>query len=172
MSAPAPIGPVTLRPATSRDTPAVRALVFGILAEFGFTPDPTGTDADLEDLELSYSRRGGAFELAEGTHGELLGCVGLYPLDGETVELRKMYLRADARGLGLGHRLLAHALDVARDRGFSTVVLQTASLLERAVGMYRRAGFEPYQPEVRVPRCDIALRLRLPGRDLSRAPGV
>jgi putative acetyltransferase len=172
VSALTPPGPVTLRPATSRDTPAVRALVFGILAEFGFTPDPAGTDADLEDLELSYSRRGGTFEVAVGPNGELLGCVGLYPLEMETVELRKMYLRADARGLGLGRRLLAHALDVAHDRGYGTVVLQTASVLERAVSMYRRAGFEPYQPEVWVPRCDIALRLRLPRRDLSRAPGV
>lgn len=151
------------RPAVSADTTAVRDLVFGVLREYGFTPDPKGTDADLDDLELSYGRRGGAFELLVDQEGRLLGCVGLYPQGGTTAELRKLYLRPEARGQGLGRRLLAHALDVARGQGFEVVELQTASTLDRAVAMYRRAGFEAFEPAVRVPRSDIALRLRLSG---------
>ena len=159
--APGPIVNATIRSATHADTDAVRDLVFGILPEFGFSPDPAGTDADLENLEVSYLARGGAFDLVVNQRGDLLGCVGLYPLDGITVELRKMYLRPEARGHGLGRLLLSHALTRARELGFGIVVLQTATVLDKAIAMYRRAGFEPYHPEERVSRCDMALRLVL-----------
>lgn len=156
-----PLAAATIRPATNADTNAVRDLVFGILAEFGFSPDPAGTDADLDNLEASYIDRGGAFDLAVSGRGDLLGCVGLFPLDDRTVELRKMYLRPDARGQGLGHRLLSHALNRARELGFTAVVLQTATVLDKAIALYRQAGFEPYHPAERVARCDLALRLVL-----------
>ena len=84
--------------ATGADTPAVRELAFGVLTEFGFSPDPAGTDADLDDLQRSYLAHGGRFELVVDSQGRLLGCAGLYPVEGNTVELRKMYLRPEARG--------------------------------------------------------------------------
>ena len=59
--------------------------------EFGLTPEPGGTDADLNDIETEYFERGGLFEILEDANGNLLGTVGLFPLDEQTVELRKMY---------------------------------------------------------------------------------
>lgn len=158
------------RSATGADSAAVRELVFSILAEFGFTPDPAGTDADLDDLERSYLARGGAFELVLDRHDRLVGCAGLYPTGAKTVELRKMYLRPEARGQGLGRRLLAHVMEVARELEFDVMELQTASVLDRAIAMYRQAGFQPYEPAERVPRCDIALRLALAGAAAAPAP--
>jgi len=151
----------TFRSATQADAGPVRELVYQVLREFGFTPDPAGTDADLEDLERSYLARGGVFELLLDEQGKLVGCVGLYPIDEATAELRKMYLRPDARGHGHGQRLLDHALGHARRLGFGIVVLQTATILERALTLYLRAGFAPYEPEERVSRSDLALRLVL-----------
>jgi len=79
-----------------------------------------------------------------------------------TCELRKMYLRRDYRGQGLGKRLLEHALAEARRLGFKTVTLETASVLKEAIRLYETYGFKPYAPSHLSRRCDQAYELRLP----------
>lgn len=153
-----------LRCIRPEDREAVRALVFETLREFGFPPDPAGEDADLDDPAMSYLARGGAFEVLLDGGGRLIGCFGLYPVDAERVELRKMYLRPEARGRGLGRRLLERAVARARALGFRCLELQTATILATAVAMYTRRGFTPFEPQHRVPGCDTALRLVLRGQ--------
>jgi N-acetylglutamate synthase-like GNAT family acetyltransferase len=95
---------IRLRPARNADGPAVQAIVFSVLEEYGLTPDPEVVDADLRSLESSYQDRGGAFEVLEAPGGRIVGCVGLLPVDAATCELRKMYLLPGVRGRGLGRR--------------------------------------------------------------------
>ena len=159
----------SIRAATSADSAAVRQLVTGVLNEFGFPLESAGTDADLEDLGSSYIARGGWFAILEDSHGDPVGCVGLYPLsssDGgrRTCELRKMYLRREARGHGHGRRLLKEAISRALELGFEAVVLETASTLTDAIALYTRFGFQPYQSSHRSPRCDRSFRLELSAR--------
>ena len=151
---------MTIRPATNADADEVRALVFGVLAEYGLSPDPDGTDADLADLEASYGARGGAFDVVED-EGRIVGSVGLYALEGGVCELRKMYLARETRGQGLGKRVLEHALDRARALGFRRVELETASVLVEAIGLYTRYGFSPVDPAHLSPRCNRAFALDL-----------
>jgi putative acetyltransferase len=152
---------VRLRPATDADGPAVRDLVFGVLEEYGLEPDPEGTDSDLRSLEGTYAGHGGLFDVLEDREGAVVGCVGLYPIDATVCELRKMYLRADVRGRGLGRRLLLHALDRARELGFGRVVLATASALKDAIALYERHGFRPRETADLPARCDGAYFLDL-----------
>ena len=105
------------REAVSRDSKAVFGIVDSVLREYGLEPDPLGTDADLADLEASYSKRGGVFRVIESADKIIVGCGGLFPVDSTTVELRKMYLLPEARGRGLGKKLLAELLDEARSVG-------------------------------------------------------
>ena len=56
---------LTIRPATNNDLEAIVKLVFGVLREFGLEPDPSATDADLQDIEANYLQRGGLFEVIE-----------------------------------------------------------------------------------------------------------
>ena len=150
----------TIRPATNGDAEAIRALVFGILREFGFSPDPTGTDADLADLEASY-QRGGAFDVLTDASGRIVGTVGLFPLAVGVCELRKMYLAPERRGRGLGGRLLRHAVSRARELGFTRIELETATVLETARRMYESFGFRPFTPHRVTCRCDRAYYLDL-----------
>jgi len=78
-----------------------------------------------------------------------------------TCELRKMYLRRDHRGKGLGKRLLEHALAEARRLGFKRVTLETASVLKEAIRLYESYGFQPYVPTHLSCRCDQAYLLEL-----------
>lgn len=151
-----------VRPATNRDVPAIKNLVFSVLEEYGLRPDPGSTDLDLEDPEKTYHQQGGAFEVVvERAEGELVGTVGLLPLDEKRVELRKMYLAARVRGLGLGKLLLERSLRQARRLGFQEVWLETNSRLREAIRLYRKFGFRPIEVEHLAARCDQAYVLRL-----------
>jgi putative acetyltransferase len=145
---------VTIRAATNRDVERIKGLVFSTLREFGLQPDPETTDADLEDIEESYFKRGGVFEVIEDAEGNLLGTAGLYALDNETCELRKMYFAQELRGRGLGRHMLERTVENARRLGFKTMRLETARVLEKAVRLYTRFGFKPFEITHKSARCD------------------
>jgi len=150
-----------LRQATNADAESIRALVFAVLEEYGLEPDPNATDADLDDIEQSYLAPGGTFRVLEDKDDAVIGAYGLFRIDSDTCELRKMYLRRDQRGRGYGRRLLDDALARAKALGFARVTLETASVLREAIALYERYGFIPYQPNHLSPRCDQAYVLTL-----------
>lgn len=150
-----------LRTAAPSDAAAVREIVRAVLGEYGLPPDPHGIDRDLDDLDAHYFSRGGTFLIAVASDGTVVGSCGVAPLEGSTWDLRKMYLRAEARGHGLGKRLLARALAFVRSRGGKRVELETASVLKEAIGLYQRAGFQPLHRPLQAQRCDKAFALDL-----------
>lgn len=148
-----------LRPATEADQPSIKALIFAILDEYDLEPAPQTTDKDLDDLEGFYA--GGLFDVLETGNGDIIGTVGLMPMAGGACELRKMYLKASYRGRGYGGRLLKHAIARAKELGFTRIELQTARVLEEAVGLYEKFGFAPSEAAALERRCDQALALTL-----------
>jgi putative acetyltransferase len=152
---------VVIRAATNQDSERIIALVFGVLSEYGLPPDPGSKDADLKDIEGSYIRAGGVFEVIEDKAGNLLGTYGLYPLDKETCELRKMYFVPKIRGKGLGRRVLERAVEHARRLHYKAIVLETHSALKEAIHLYTRFGFVPTKLEHVTERVDQAFILKL-----------
>jgi len=150
-----------VRPAIAADAAAVRAVVGTVLGEYGLRADPSGTDSDLADVAASYAARGGTFDVAVASDGRIAGCCGVYALDEATCELRKMYLLKDARGHGVGGRLLRRALAFARARGFRRIELETAAVLKEAIALYSGAGFRPIARAHLASRCDQAFALDL-----------
>ena len=150
-----------VRSATNGDCDAIKELVFAVLREYQLQPDPNGTDADLNDIETSYLRSGGRFDVLVDSRGVIVGSVGLYPIDSATCELRKMYLSQQVRGQGQGRRLLEYALAQAKEIGFRRVVLETASVLKEAIALYQLYGFRPYEAPHLSQRCDGAYVLDL-----------
>jgi GNAT superfamily N-acetyltransferase len=151
---------IIVRSAANADCERVRKLVFGILREYGLAPDPEGTDRDIADIEAHYLDRGGVFELFEDEQGNLLGTCALYPLTGDTVELRKMYFAPELRGRGFGKKTLQRMIETSRAGGFKKIYLETASVLKEAVHLYEKFGFVPTR-EKHTPRCDAAYVLNL-----------
>ena len=151
---------ISVRPATNRDCAAIRELVFGILRDYNLELDLSGTDEDLSDIEAHYIRRGGVFEVLEDENGALLGSVGLYPIDAETIELRKMYFARELRGKGFGKMMLQRMIEQSRALGYKKIYLETASVLQEAVGLYEKFGFQPTD-EKHTPRCDKAYVLEI-----------
>jgi putative acetyltransferase len=150
-----------LRLANNTDCENVARLVYGVLKEYGLRPDPGATDADIKDIESSYFDRGGTFYVLEAEDGSIIGAYGLYPMDEQTCELRKMYLDKSHRGKGLGKLLVEDALSKAKQFGFERMILETASVLTEAISLYKSYGFIEYNPPHMSSRCDQAYQLEL-----------
>ncbi len=150
-----------LRQANNEDCEDITRLVFDALEEYDLKPDPSSTDADLNDIESSYFERGGTFLVLEANNDSIIGAYGLYPMENRTCELRKMYLHKAYRRQGLGKFLLEDALSRARQLGFKTMILETASVLNEAIALYKSYGFVEYQPDHMSERCDQAYALEL-----------
>jgi putative acetyltransferase len=142
------------------DSNGIKIVVFGVLKEYGLVPDPGSTDKDLDSIESYYSENGGYFGVVEELN-YIVATIGLYRVDETTCELRKMYVLPNFRGKGLGKNLMEFALKKAKEMGFKRVVLETASPLKEAIGLYKRFGFQEFEPKHMALRCDQAMELYL-----------
>ncbi|MCW5806691.1 MAG: GNAT family N-acetyltransferase [Deltaproteobacteria bacterium] len=68
------------------------------------------------------------------------GCGGVALLDG-FAEVKRMYVRATARGRGIAETILARIEAAARDAGYATLRLETGDRQVAAMKFYERAGF-------------------------------
>ncbi|MBX3463315.1 MAG: GNAT family N-acetyltransferase [Planctomycetes bacterium] len=140
--------PWILRPIRRADDDAIARTIRAVMTEF----DCAGAgfaihDAEVAAMSASYPGGGARYYVVEHD-GVVLGGGGFAPLAGAppaaaTCELRKMYFRPEARGLGLGHALLALLLDEMRAAGFRRCYLETTSWMLAAQHLYAAHGFAP-----------------------------
>jgi putative acetyltransferase len=71
-----------------------------------------------------------------------VACGGICRFDDARAELKRMYVVPDARGQGLGRRVLVELEEYARSLGYSGIVLETGDRQPESVGLYVSAGFE------------------------------
>lgn len=156
-----------LRPWQPADREPVAEMISTVLQEYGLSWDPTGSDRDAVEVETYYFQSGGDFWviLNQDNGDKRVGSVGYYPSHPHlgSVELRKMYLLPEVRRQGLGKFVLQTIEKDIRDRGFHSILLETASVLKEAISLYERSGYclLPSE-EVTTPRCDRAYRKNLP----------
>jgi ribosomal protein S18 acetylase RimI-like enzyme len=79
--------------------------------------------------------------LARDDDGTALGCGALRALGDDAVEVKRMYVAPAARGRGVAKAVLAALEAAARERGWTTLRLETGPLQPEAVGLYRGAGY-------------------------------
>lgn len=135
---------IRFRRASNADCLVAQAIVREALADHGLDLLLDTSDKDLHDLEANYDARGGAFELIyTSTSDEPIGVLGWRPGVGGTLELKKVYLRRTARGLGVGRMAVKRVIDQARTLGLQAVVLETATTMTGAIRLYTSLGFRP-----------------------------
>jgi GNAT superfamily N-acetyltransferase len=147
---------MSIVPFQASHTHGFRSLVADTLREFGFEPD-AAFDQDLEEPGSTYAALWVA--LAED---DVVGSVALRDLGDGAVELKRMYLRPDQRGHGLGKQLLAVALEWARANGAEVVRLDTSERMIAAQRLYEAHGFRRVPGDApRQGQCRLLYELRL-----------
>jgi len=127
------------------DNPAIATIIRSTLAEFGANHPGTvyfdsATDSIYEIFRTNRSR----YYIVQNDKGEIVGGGGIYPTEGlpeDTCELVKMYLSPDARGIGLGKRIIEKCLNTALEFGFSKIYLESMPELKQALNVYEKFGF-------------------------------
>lgn len=136
-----------LRRVEEEDGAALIRLVGGVYDEYpGCVLDLAGVDDDLPRMGEHVGGLGGDFWVVEDGDGPLAACVGWVPqrVGGRPgAELKRLYVRREARGAGLGTWLVELVESVARRHGAETLELWSDTRFEDAHRLYRRLGYAP-----------------------------
>jgi putative acetyltransferase len=125
-----------------------RELFLEYAESLGFSLCFQSFDQELSGLPGDYAPPDGRLLVAE-YRGQLAGCVALHRLEPEVCEMKRLYLRPQLRGRGVGRALAETVIAEARAIGYRKMRLDTvAPVMPNAVAMYRQLGFveiEPYR---------------------------
>ncbi|MBN8861084.1 MAG: GNAT family N-acetyltransferase [Sphingobacteriales bacterium] len=133
-----------IRPIAEKDNKAVAVIVRATLKEFN--ADHPGTAYYEEETDFLYTvfqTPGSVYYVAE-KEDVVMGGAGIFPTSGlpaSVCELVKMYILPEARGIGLGRKLMAVCFEAARAKGYKQVYLETKAELQTAVIIYEKYGF-------------------------------
>ena len=107
---------------------------------------PQGFSQELQSLPGVYGPPGGELLLAKrGDH--VLGCIALKALEAPRVaEIKRLFVRPQARKAGVGQALVAAVIATARQLGYGEIKLDTLPEMESAIALYKRNGFVPIPP--------------------------
>ena len=139
---------IIIREIQKADNVAIAQVVRDVLIEHNVPKVGTAyADPSLNFMFENYSEEKSAYFIVE-KEGKLIGGAGIAPLENgpiEICELQKMYLLSDARGLGVGAKLMEVCLEKARQLGFKKCYLETVDYLKEAQKLYKKSGFEYLQ---------------------------
>jgi len=153
---------IEIRPlVTGEDATAFRTLNEEWITRY-FALEQTDHDI-LGDPEHMILRKGGAiFMVYRDTVA--VGCVALVPMPNGVYELSKMAVSPHLRGLGIGRRLLLHAVAEARAMGARSLLLSSSTKLKNAVHLYESIGFRHVPssslPDLHYTRADVFMEMR------------
>lgn len=135
---------INIRPITATDNTTIAAIIRAVLTEFGANkPGTVYYDPTTDDLFSLFAAKGSAYHILE-INGKIMGGSGIYPTEGlpdKCCEIVKLYILPEARNKGLGKMLINECFDLARQKGFKQVYLETLPELSDAVKLYEKCGF-------------------------------
>jgi len=133
---------------STQDLDHIRSLFREYIASLGVNLAFQDVDEELAGLPGKYAAPGGVLLLAKDGD-ELLGCGALRPFgqpEKRLCEMKRLYIRPGARGLGLGQHLAEELIERAAALRYSTMLLDTLDSLPSAIRLYETLGFEQVEP--------------------------
>jgi ribosomal protein S18 acetylase RimI-like enzyme len=123
--------------------------------------DSRGTLDDLLDIQKNYFENGGVF-LVTTKNDEIIGTGAIRKLEGDTCELKRLWLLNEHHGQGLGFRMMQELLSFAKAQGYKRMKLETDAVAQkRAVEFYKRLGFREVPVPNQTPDEDILMEMDL-----------
>jgi ribosomal protein S18 acetylase RimI-like enzyme len=131
---------IAIRRAGPADLATVRAVFLEYARSLSFDLCFQNFEQELAELPGKYAPPQGCILLAE-SDGGALGVVALRPLDAQACEMKRLYVRPEARGTGLGARLARAIIDEAARLDYAVMRLDTHESMQAAIGLYQALGF-------------------------------
>jgi putative acetyltransferase len=136
---------IVIREITLGDNTQIAKVIRDVLIEFGVPKVGTAyADVSLDKMTETYSGEKSVYFVIDN-NGKIIGGAGIAQLDnfqGHVCELQKMYFLAEARGLGLGIKMMEKCLEKAKAFGFEKCYLETMPYMDDAKKLYAKVGFE------------------------------
>ena len=134
-----------IRPIQKKDNPHIAKVIRSVLIDFGVPKVGTAyADVTLDTMYETYQKDRAIYFTVE-LKGRIIGGAGVQQLDHSEkniCELQKMYFLPEARGIGLGTKMIDLCLEKAKEFKFDQCYLETMTYMKTAQTLYKKKGFE------------------------------
>jgi len=134
-----------VRPENTRVVESARRLFVEYADSLNFSLCFQGFDSEIAQLPGEYVPPLGGLLLAH-YDGALAGCVALRKIDDEICEMKRLYLRPEFRGKGIGRKMAIEVIKMAQEIGYAKMRLDTAPAMKEAIALYHSLGFVEIGP--------------------------
>ncbi|MBT8393834.1 MAG: GNAT family N-acetyltransferase [Flavobacteriaceae bacterium] len=136
---------IVIREINKDDNPYIEGIIKACFHEFNIPLKGTAYE-DIETTQMfeSYQKENEVYFVVK-YNGEIVGGAGIKQLkdfNKEYCELQKMYYSPTVRGKGIGKKMLQKCLKKAKELGYKTCYLESASQLKAAIHIYESFGFQ------------------------------
>lgn len=117
----------------------------GLFSEY---EDSLPFDLDFQNFEDELAHLPGEYSRPEGrlliafVSEKPAGCVALRKIEGGICEMKRLYVRPEFRGKGIGKRLAERIIAAAKEIGYGKMRLDTVSSMVEAIALYKSYGFK------------------------------
>lgn len=118
-------------------------------------------DLCFQNFEKELAELPGRYALPEGrlwlalSDDKLAGSIALRKIADGICEMKRLYVRPQFRGQGIGRQLTTRLIEEARQIGYARMRLDTLpSKMKEAIAVYRSAGFTEIEPYYHNPTAD------------------
>jgi len=133
---------------------AKQVILAGLKQRWGFLK--ASLNPDLNNIVESYTKQGNSFLV--GRLGNTIICTGALISEGtNTGRIVRMSVVKEFRKKGLGTLMLQHLVEIAKEKKYQKLVLETTKSWADAIAFYKKFGFEVYE----ITDQDIHLSMRL-----------
>ncbi len=118
----------------------IKSLFREYAASLGFDLSFQNFEKELSSLPGDYSPPRGCLLLA--LHNDTIsGCVALRPLDDHICEMKRLYVKPEFRGLGIGKKLARAIIEKGKELNYKHMRLDTIEFMKEAIKLYESLGF-------------------------------
>ncbi len=155
----------TIGPLRESELPEIRAMIEEYCRWIDVDLAFQEIDAELAGLPGEYAPPGGMLLVARAGD-RLVGVVAYRRLDARVCEMKRLYVREEARGRGLARSLVLTLLAHATEGGYEEIRLDTLPMMSAAQRLYESLGFHDIAPYYDIPIAGMRFMARPLGRHI------